>query len=285
MVINVRESQFGCPRGGTTLPLGLFQRAYFLRRRRVKAMNAKDVVRNTFILSTVLLLAVLSTVGAAEIAILQKDGSARGDARLGAQLSAPLNIVPCMNGNAEFVASRDGKEFLAPCRFVHETTAHLREVAAMSTSPIGFPLATDHVHLAIPSESWERKYHALRKDDSLPAILRDPDLVAVYHASQTLDYSGTGGAGARSKPESAYHNQQVLGYYDGRGVDILPNDANVLTGRYRSVGWFYFRPHQPDGSETSFDISFDRVVADECTATDAPQTENGEPVGRKHDCV
>jgi hypothetical protein len=252
-------------------------------------MNAKDIVRNALILTTVLLLSpVLSSVGAAEIAsvrAISEYGPERVDALSGWQPSTSLNTAPCMNGEAEFIASREGQEFLAPCLFVHETTAHLRQAAAISERSLGFPLGTDHVHLAIPSETWERKYRGRAKNEMLSTILRDPDLIAVYHATAAFEYSRATGTDARSKPMHAFHNRQVLGYYDGRGIEILPNGVNVLTGRYRSIGWFYFRPRQSDGSMTSFDISFDRVVADECTATDAPQTENGEPVGRKHECV
>jgi hypothetical protein len=232
-------------------------------------MNAKQI---TFILSTVFLTwSIVSSAAAAEIDRVHAipDSSEPLDARVGAQLSAPLNVIPCMNGDAEFVAFRGGESFLAPCRFVHETTAHLQQAAAMSASFRGFPFATEHVHLAIPSETWQLKYRGRSNSEIFSALLRDPDLVAVYHANEPLGHV----------------RRQVLGYYDGRGIEILPDQVNVLTGRYRSVGWFYFQPYYVDRVEMGFDISFDRDLADECADAGAPQTENGDTVGRKHECV
>jgi hypothetical protein len=252
-------------------------------------MNAKEIATKTSILAAVLwLLSVLSSAGAAEIAsvrAISEYGPERADALMGGQPSTSLNTVPCMNGEAEFIASVEGQEFLAPCLFVHETTAHLRQAAAISESSLGFPLGMDHVHLAIPSETWELEYRGRAKKEMLSTILRDPDLIAVYHATAALEYSRTTGTDARSKSEHAHYNRQVLGYYNGRSIEILPDHVNVLTGRYRSVGWFFFRLRQLDGSVASFDISFDRVVADECASADARQIEGGDTVDRKHECV
>ena len=201
-------------------------------------------------------------------------------ARFGKRVSSPLNPALCFSGSSEFVASWQGKKFLAPCRFIHETIAHLRTASAISRTESVFPLNGDHVHLAVPSELWKAKYRRMPKDQVLSALLWEPSLVAVYHATGALARADSRGAEAALDPRQSYTNRQVIGHYDGRGVEILPNHANALADRYRSVAWFFFSPRQPNGLGASsqgetvtFDISFDRYLASECSSSD--RTEDG----------
>ena len=194
----------------------------------------------------------------------------RNDPHSSKQLSRPSNPGACFSGSREFVVSWGGKKFLAPCRFIHETLRHLRAVTELAGSQLIFPLRTDHVHLAVPSELWEEKYYKSSQDEMLSAVLWESRLVAVYHATGTLTVADSTGAGAEPRNRPPYDNRQVLGYYDGRVIEFLPAHANALADRYRSVGWFYFLPRRLDeptafpAAEFAFDISFDHHLAAEC---------------------
>jgi hypothetical protein len=198
----------------------------------------------------------------------------RNDAKSGKPLSRPLNPATCFSGSSEFVASWQGKKFSAPCRFINETIAQLRAVTELGATNQIFPVRTDHVHLAVPSELWEEKYSRLPKDEILSAVLRESRLVAVYHATDGLTLTDSKVAGAHPNQRQPYDNRQVLGYYDGRVIEILPARANVLADRYRSVAWFYFLPRRLDGftgfsggDAVTFDISFDHDHATVCSSS------------------
>jgi hypothetical protein len=186
------------------------------------------------------------------------------DAQSSQRLSRRLNPAACFSGSTEFVASWRGKKFLAPCRFIHETLRHLRAVSDMGGAQLIFPLRTDHVHLAVPAELWNEKYYGVPEDESLSTLLWESRLVAVYHANDALALPDSKGAGAEANNRQPHDSRQVLGYYDGRVVEILPARANALANRYRSVAWFYFLPRRLDelatfypGQGVVFDISFD----------------------------
>lgn len=205
----------------------------------------------------------------------------RNDAQSGKGLSRPLNPAACFSGSSEFLASWQGKKFLAPCRFIYETIAQLRALSELGATKLMFPVRTDHVHLAVPSELWEKKYQKLPKDEILSAVLREPRLVAVYHATDGLTLADSKGAAAKPSKRQPYDSRQVLGHYDGRVIEILPARANALAGRYRSVAWFYFLPRQSDGltdfsggAAVTFDISFDHDLATLCSSSGRMESGN-----------
>ena len=205
----------------------------------------------------------------------------RNDAQSGKRLSRPLNPAACFSGGSEFVASWQGKKFSAPCRFIYETIAQLRALSELGATKFMFPVRTDHVHLAVPSELWEEKYDKLPKDEILSAVLRESRLVAVYHATDALTLADSKGAETEPNKRQPYDNRQVLGYYDGRVIEILPARANVLAHRYRSVAWFYFLPHRLDGltgfsggDAVIFDISFDHDLATVCSSSGRMESGN-----------
>ena len=49
-----------------------------------------------------------------------------------------------------------------------------------------FPLDADHAHLGVPMHSWKNKYQHLPADRVVPALLPDPELVALYHTAEHL---------------------------------------------------------------------------------------------------
>ena len=70
-----------------------------------------------------------------------------------------------------------------------ETTRHLKEMLAVGAAKYLFPLDADHAHLAIPMELWATKYSKLPSEQILSALLREPQLVALYHTAEHLEIS------------------------------------------------------------------------------------------------
>ena len=103
--------------------------------------------------------------------------------QFGQPLSPQLKAVDCFSGRTEFVASVHGKTFLAPCRFITETTRHVKEMSESEGGNSVSRLSADHGHLAVTSELWEQKYRRLPNNEILPVMLRDPSLVTIYHAA------------------------------------------------------------------------------------------------------
>jgi hypothetical protein len=221
--------------------------------------------------AVLLCLPVLSGYGTAaadEVKANANTVTARKYPQSGERLANPLNAAPCFSGNSEFVASWQGRKFLAPCRFIHETIGHLRAASTFNRTGSGFPLNSDHVHLAIPSDLWEAEYRFLPKEQTLSALLREPRLVAVYHATSALTPAESTKIETSRGLRQSYANRQVIGHYNGRGVEVLPDHYNALAHRYRSVAWFYFWPSQVNEPAAGFDISFDHYLAAECLSSD-----------------
>jgi hypothetical protein len=82
-----------------------------------------------------------------------------------------------------------GKEFFVPCRFITESTRHLKEMLSIGAAKYLFPLDADHAHLGVPAEVWAKKYSQLPSDQILFALLREPTLVALYHTAEHLEIS------------------------------------------------------------------------------------------------
>ena len=52
----------------------------------------------------------------------------------GERLRNPLRARDCMFGQNEITAKHNGTQFFVPCRFIMETTRHLREMLAMGAA-------------------------------------------------------------------------------------------------------------------------------------------------------
>jgi hypothetical protein len=188
--------------------------------------------------------------------------------QFGGRLSHPLKPSGCLNGKSEFEAFFRGNRFAAPCRFITETMRHIKEMLEIGAAKYLFPLDADHAHLAVPSDLWEQKYRNRALDETFPEILRETSLVALYHSAEhlTTEDQKTGKINLQAKPWQQKRN--VLGFYDGRTVQVLLPDADgVLRDEpkhYRSVGTFSFMAHRlgelvlsAGGQAVIFDISFD----------------------------
>jgi hypothetical protein len=161
---------------------------------------------------------------------------------------------------------------LAPCRFITETTRHLKEMSESEGSSSLFPLYWEHAHLAVTSELWEKKYRELPTDQVLPVMLRDPSLVAIYHGACSLPIVKRKTAGGTPKAKEWDKKRSVLGFYDGRAMENLPSLKRGAgldqPQHYNLFTWFYISPHPSGelafsvrGTSMAFDISFDDDVA------------------------
>ena len=193
--------------------------------------------------------------------------------QFGRRLRHPLKPTACSFGKSEFVASFQGKEFVAPCRFINETTRHLKQMLKNGAARYLFPLDADHAHLAVPTELWAEKYSKLSIGEVLPELLREPKLIALYHTAEhlTITDPNTGAASGTTKEWRAKRN--VLGFFDGRPVKILPPPADGLAHdrpqHYENVGTVYFLAHRlgelafsANAKAVTFDISFDEDSTD-----------------------
>jgi hypothetical protein len=190
--------------------------------------------------------------------------------QFGQPLSPHLKAVECFSGRTEFVASVHGKTFLAPCRFITETTRHLKEISA-NEGGNSLQLFVDHAHLAVTSELWEKKYRKLPNDEILPVMLRDPSLVAIYHGACSLPIVERKTAGGTPKAKEWDKKRSVLGFYDGRAMENLPSLKHGAgldqAQHYTLFTWFYISEHpfgelafSVKGTSMAFDISFDDDV-------------------------
>jgi hypothetical protein len=188
--------------------------------------------------------------------------------QFGRRLSHPLKPQDCYYGKSEFTASFQGKSFVAPCRFVTETTRHLKQMLETGAARYLFPLDADHAHLAIPTELWVEKYSRLSITEVLPELLREPKLVALYHTTEHLALADPKNAPASGPTQKWRAKRNVLGFFDGTPVKILPprpdGSAHDKPERYENVGNVYFLAHRlgemafsANGKAVSLEISFD----------------------------
>ncbi len=186
----------------------------------------------------------------------------------GERIQHPLRGRDCLFGKEEFVASYRGKEFLVSCRFIKETIRHLKEMLEVGAAKYLFPLDLDHAHLAAPADLWRRKYSKLPGDILLPALLEEPTLAALYHTAEHLTLIDPKTGKVNPKDRAWKEKRNVLGFYDGRPIEILPPDPKGsgvnVPKPYSSFGGFNFLA-SPKGElvifvgnqAIAFDITFD----------------------------
>jgi hypothetical protein len=162
----------------------------------------------------------------------------------GGRIRHPLGGKECLLGRKEFVATYMGKEFFVPCRFITETTRHLKEMLSIGAAKYLFPLDADHAHLGVPAEVWAKKYSQLPSDQILFALLREPTLVALYHTAEHLEISDRKTGRVNEEAKAWREKRNVLGFFDGRPVQVLPpHPMGFGVGMppgYESYGGFNF---------------------------------------------
>ena len=150
--------------------------------------------------------------------------------QFGARLRDPMAPQACLHGQQEFTASFQERKFVAPCRFISETVRQLKELLNSGAAKYLFALDVDNGDLAVPAEVYANKYRQLAREEILPALLREPTLVTVYHTAVHLDPENQK-KGLGMKPW--WKKRTVVGFYDGR--------SNQLLSR-RSAGEDHFEP-------------------------------------------
>lgn len=182
----------------------------------------------------------------------------------GTRLRYPLKPEGCLYGQEEFIASFQGKQFPAPCRFVTETIRHLREALESEAAKYLFPLDLDYGRLGVPSELWKTKYRKLSGAEQLRALLREPSLVVLYRTAEHLEPQ----TGTRSPGGEKWKKRSLLGFYNGQPMKILSRGSDeALAAGLEGYTWsndFKILAHYlgelqlvSDGAVVTFDISFD----------------------------
>ncbi len=162
----------------------------------------------------------------------------------GKRLKQPLKAASCFFGASDFSAVFYGKQRRLPCRFVSETLRHLKEILQAGAARYFFPLDLNHAHLAIPRTSWREKYSKLPSAMILPAMINDPQLVALYHSAEHLKAFDPNTGRINPAVKEWREKRNILGFYDGRPIKILPphpDGAGVsVPDRYWSYGGIEF---------------------------------------------
>ena len=182
----------------------------------------------------------------------------------GARIRNPLRAQQCFWGRQDFLAVYRNTEFTVPCRFVTETTRHLKEMLDAGAARYFFPLDANHAHLGVPVAAWEEKYQHLPAEQILPTLLRDSELVALYHTAEHLEI----GRDANTEAQRWMEKRNVLGFFDGRPIKILPPNAKGqgvgMPAEYNSYGGFDFLASRAgelfvffDNKMITFDVSLD----------------------------
>ena len=185
--------------------------------------------------------------------------------QFGARLHNPLEPQTCFQGKQDFAASHQGTRFVAPCRFVGETIRQLRELLESGAAKYLFPLDVGSADLAVPEDVYASKYKQLPREEILPALLREPALVAIYQTAVHLDPEiGDQGSGMRGWGKK----RTVAGFYDGRPNQVLlsrsdeevddESEALVRLGNFSIMGHFLGElSFVANETVATFDLSFD----------------------------
>jgi hypothetical protein len=189
----------------------------------------------------------------------------------GQRLLHPLNPANCLYNNGEVVASYRGKQILVPCRFINETTRHLKELVQTGAAKYFFPLDVDRADLAVPVELWESKYSRVPLDEILPALLSEKSLMAVYRTAAHLSIVNPQNGDIDPVAKAWKEKSHFLAFYNGRPATISPPQPEgrgmIEPQGYRTAASVYFVAHRlgelvfmVDERVFVLDLSFDHVT-------------------------
>lgn len=192
----------------------------------------------------------------------------------GQRLRHPLRAGSCVFRGGEFNAELGKNNFTMPCRFVLQITRHLKEMIEAGAAKFLFPLDADHAHLGVPVALWESKYKHLSAVQVVRAIVREPQLVALYHTAEHLRITDRK-TGAVDKTAASWQaKRNVLGFFDGRRIEILPPNpsgqgASMPEGYFSYSGFSFLASprgelYLPLGTKViTFDIALDGSAAEQ----------------------
>ncbi len=211
----------------------------------------------------------------------------------GERLRYPLRAGGCLlRGAGAFVTAYRRQPVAVSCRFVLEVARHLKEMLAAGAAKFLFPLDADHGHLGVPLEAWNRKYKNLPVEQVFPAILGEPGLVVLYHTAEHLRVTDRRTGAVNAEAKTWQEKRNVLGYFDGRPIEILPPDPRgagvAMPESYYSYGGFSFLAsprgelYLPAGPNMiTFDIAFDSSAFDDADERHAFSGDPGAMPGAK----
>jgi hypothetical protein len=140
----------------------------------------------------------------------------------GGRIGNPLPAFGCMTGKADFAASYRGVPVRVPCQFINEVMRHLKDMLDIGAARYLFPLDADHAHLAVPADVWAAKYSKFSSAQLPVALLRESKLVALYHTAEHLETGAGDGATDDDGVKRWKKQRNVLGFFDGRPLHVLP---------------------------------------------------------------
>ena len=143
----------------------------------------------------------------------------------GSRMRNPLPAQGCLFGKADFAASYRQIPVRIPCQFINQISRQVKELLDIGAARYLFPLDADHAHLAVPVAVWEKKYSKLSVSQLFAALLGEPQLVALYHTAEHLDPVVLKANDAEDV-KSWIEKRNVLGFFDGRPLKVLPPDPN-----------------------------------------------------------
>jgi hypothetical protein len=162
----------------------------------------------------------------------------------GERIRNPLSARPCMFGKKEIMATYRRAQLPVPCGFIMEITHHLKEMLAVGAAKYLFPLDADHAHLAVPTELWATQYSRLPADQVLFALMREPELVALYHTAEHLKITDPTTGKVNQDVKAWKDKRNVLAFFDGRPIRILPphpaGHGVGMPAAYNAYGGFNF---------------------------------------------
>lgn len=194
----------------------------------------------------------------------------------GQRLRNPVNAGGCSFHGGEFAARQGKSNFMVSCRFIEEVIRHLKEMIDSGAAKFLFPLDADHAHLGVPMAAWKNKYQHLPPDAVVPALLKDPGLVALYHTAEHLRVTDRKTGTPNPEAKAWLDKRNVLGYFDGRPITILPPHPNgqgvsMPEGYYSYSGFTFLASPRGElylslGTKiVPFDLALDATHFDELT--------------------
>jgi len=162
----------------------------------------------------------------------------------GERIRNPLPARQCMFGKKDTMATYRRAQLLVPCGFIMEIARHLKEMLAVGAAKYLFPLDADHAHLAVPVKLWATQYSRLPAEQVLFALMREPELVALYHTAEHLTITDPATGKVNQDAKVWKDKRNVLAFFDGRPIRVLPphpaGHGVGMPAAYNAYGVFNF---------------------------------------------
>lgn len=117
------------------------------------------------------------------------------------------------------IGAIDGKKIIVPQKFIDRMLRHMEEMLDLNAAKFISRLDAFHGHLFVPETVSEERYKDTSQDLPKEAVLlfEDNSIGILYHNSEHFKPSPD-----RQEETERYSKRNVLGYYDGRPLKILP---------------------------------------------------------------